>query len=268
MPTVSGFEKTGIYPYNRTLFTDLDFAPANVRPTDRPDLTEGVAAADVVAADIAVASADGVAAADVVAATDVVAAADVVADAVLVAAADVGAAADGFDCVDGEAPADGVTHPGQSTPKQNIGNASACVSSSDIIPFPKAAQRKTIRGGRKKGNTIILIDTPVRDIIAAATELRKAVEERKQHKLTVKTQKLAAKQVTQPNRNLFSHVDISRKRRAELLLIESSDFDDWQKLVDDDPDQSSDDDIIEGDFVITKVDSKKHTGLDCYTLHA
>ena len=144
--------------------------------------------------------------------------------------------------------------------------------SSDIIPFPKAAQRKTIRGGRKKGNTSILIDTPVRDIIAAATELRKAVEERKQHKLTVKTQKLAAKQVTQPNRSLFSHVDISRKRRAELVLIESSDsssdFDDWQKLVDDDPDQSSDDDIIEGDFVITKVDSKKHTCLDCYTLHA
>ena len=74
--------------------------------------------------------------------------------------------------------------------------------------------------------------------------------------------------MTQPNRSLFSHVDISRKRRAELVLIESSDFDDWQKLVDDDPDQSSDDDIIEGDFVITKVDSKKHTGLDCYTLHA
>ena len=38
--------------------------------------------------------------------------------------------------------------------------------------------------------------------------------------------------------------------------------------MDDDPDQSSDDDIIEGDFVIAKVDSKKHIGLDCYTLHA
>ena len=173
----------------------IDFAPANVRPTDRPDPTEGVAAADVVAADIAVAAADGVAAADVVA------------DSVVVAASDVVAAADGFDCVDGEAPADGVTQPGQSTPKQNIDNASAYVSPSDIIPFPKAAPRKTIRGGggRKKGSTSILTDTPVRKRIAAATELRKAVEERKQHKLTVKAQKLAEKHVTQPNRSLLSH---------------------------------------------------------------
>ena len=64
---VSGFEKTGNYPYYRTLFTDLDFAAANV--TDRPDLTEGVAAVDgVAAADVAVA--DVVAAADVAAAVD------------------------------------------------------------------------------------------------------------------------------------------------------------------------------------------------------
>ena len=92
---VSGFEKTGIYTYNRTLFTDLDFAAANV--TDRPDPSEGVAAVD------------GVAAADVIAAADVVVAADVI------------VAADGFDCVDG------VTQPRLSTPKPNIDNASAYV---------------------------------------------------------------------------------------------------------------------------------------------
>ena len=69
---VSGFEKTGICPYNRTLFTDLDFAAANV--TDRPDPTEGVAAVDGVAAASVVAAADVVAAVDVVAAADVVAA--------------------------------------------------------------------------------------------------------------------------------------------------------------------------------------------------
>ena len=67
--------------------------------------------------------------------------------------------------------------------------------------------------------------------------------------------------MTQPNRSLFSRVATSRKRRAELVPVESSDsssdLDDWQKLVDDDSDQSSDDEIVEGDFVITKVDSKK-----------
>ena len=107
---------------------------------------------------------------------DVVAADDVVVAAVdVVASADGVAAADGFDCADGNALADGVTQPRQSTPKRNIDNASAYVSPSDIIPFPKSAPRKTIRGGRKKLSTSIITDTPVRDRIAAATELRKAV---------------------------------------------------------------------------------------------
>ena len=63
--------------------------------------------------------------------------------------------------------------------------------------------------------------------------------------------------MTQPNRSLVSHGATSRKRRAELVPIESSDLGDWQELVDDDSDQSSDDEIVEGDFVITKEDSKK-----------
>ena len=146
-------------------------------------------------------------------------------------------------------------------------NASAYVSPSDIIPFPKSAPRKTIRGGRKKGSTSILTDTPVRDRIAAATELRKPVEERKQHKLTVKAQQLAAKHLTQPNRSIISVGATSRKRRAELVPIESSDLGDWQEFVDDDSDQSSDDEIVEGDFVITKEDIKKARSPRLLSLH-
>ena len=62
--------------------------------------------------------------------------------------------------------------------------------------------------------------------------------------------------MTQPNRSLLSHGATSRKRRAELVPIESSDLGDWQELVDD-SDQSSDDEIVEGDFVISKEESKK-----------
>ena len=54
--------------------------------------------------------------------------------------------------------------------------------------------------------------------------------------------------MSQPNRSLFSRGATSRKRRAELVPVESSDsssdLDDWQKLVDDDSDQSSDDEIV------------------------
>ena len=63
--------------------------------------------------------------------------------------------------------------------------------------------------------------------------------------------------MTQPNRSLLSLGATSRKRHAELVPIESSDLGDWQELVDDDSDQSSDDEIVECDFVITKEDSKK-----------
>ena len=136
---------------------------------------------------------------------------------VVAAAAVVVAAADGFDCVNGDALADGVTQPRQSTPKRNIDNASAYVSPSDIIPFPKSAPRKTIRGGRKKGSSSILTDTSVRDRIAAATQLRKAVEERKQHKLTVKAQKLPAKHLTQPN-NRTAVCYPTERHRANVVL--------------------------------------------------
>ena len=119
--------------------------------------------------------------------------------------------------------------------------------------------------GERKGAPVT--DTPVRDRIAAATELRKAVEERKQHKLTVKAQKLAAKHLTQPNRSLLSHGATSRKRRAELVPIESSHLGDWWELVDDDSNQSYYDEIVECDFVITKEDIKKVRSPRLLSLH-
>ena len=51
------------------------------------------------------------------------------------------------------------------------------------------------------------------------------------------------------------------------MPIESSDLGDWQELVDDDSDQSSDDEIVEGDFVVTKEDSKKARSPRLLPLH-
>ena len=51
------------------------------------------------------------------------------------------------------------------------------------------------------------------------------------------------------------------------MPIESSDLGDWQELVDDDSDQSSDDEIVEGDFVVTKEDSKKAGSPRLLSLH-
>ena len=38
-------------------------------------------------------------------------------------------------------------------------------SPEDIRPFPKATQRKTIKGGRKKATTRILTDTPIKSVL-------------------------------------------------------------------------------------------------------
>ena len=69
--------------------------------------------------------------------------------------------------------------------------------------------------------------------------------------------------MTQPNGSLSSHGATSRKRRAELVPIESSDLGDWQELVD----ESSDDEIVEGYFVITKEDSEKARSPRLLSLH-
>ena len=49
--------------------------------------------------------------------------------------------------------------------------------------------------------------------------------------------------------------------------IESTDLGDWQELEDDDSDQSSDDEIVEGDFVISQEDSKKARSPRLLSLH-
>ena len=47
------------------------------------------------------------------------------------------------------------------------------ISPSAIQPFPKAAPRKARRGGRKKGSSKILTDTPERQELIALSENRK-----------------------------------------------------------------------------------------------
>ncbi|KAH1021713.1 hypothetical protein HUJ04_011197 [Dendroctonus ponderosae] len=57
-------------------------------------------------------------------------------------------------------------------------SATTVLSPEDIRPFPKASERKRKNGGRKKGKSAILTDSPIKDEIAAS-KLPKAKQVKK-----------------------------------------------------------------------------------------
>ncbi|CAM1328306.1 Uncharacterised protein g9733 [Pycnogonum litorale] len=103
------------------------------------------------------------------------------------------------------------------------------VSPSEINNIPKAGPRKT-KNPRKKGRTMILTSTPVRNEIELAKEKRKKVAQ-----IVKKT--LFKKKKT-----------VIRKKKSQPVLDESSSSEDDGVEVDSE--------IIEGDFVIVKVAGK------------
>jgi len=111
------------------------------------------------------------------------------------------------------------------------------VSPSDVHPFPKAS-RKNTKGGRKKGSTKVLTDTPVRQELAAISEGRK-------RKVNEGTRK--------PKKCLFKSKKACPPRSKSPSSSEDGDteveYDDESDIEDDTP-------IIEGDFVVVKCAGK------------
>ena len=105
------------------------------------------------------------------------------------------------------------------------------------MPFPKADRTKQKKAGRrKKGNARVYTDTPVRNEVAEAKSLSKKTVERKEK---VKSRK-----------SLFatgvSHVP------KDVTSSDSDTSVDFQ-LADESDDEISDDEVIEGDFVVIRV---------------
>ena len=127
------------------------------------------------------------------------------------------------------------------------GTSKDYVSPKEVMPFPKADRTKQKKAGRrKKGNMRVYTNTPVRNEVAEAKSLSKKTVERKEK---VKSRK-----------SLFATGDSDIPKE-----VTSSDSDtslDFQ-LAHESDDEISDDEVIEGDFVVIQVkirgtDQAKH----------
>lgn len=86
--------------------------------------------------------------------------------------------------------------PGQSDDPARLSNAnqsdtaSSCkgyISPQEVRPYPKAPPRKGTKGGRKKGKTVILTDTPVKDHLAEEAKQREGRKRKKPRRRLHKT---------------------------------------------------------------------------------
>lgn len=150
---MSGFRVAGIYPLNRDIFTEADFLPSYV--TDRPIPPEdNDVQVEMHVTEKNSTSSSNIEAIKVTVREPTVPEVAVVSEATL--------------------------------PKTSISETTATCSTSaiivlspeDIRPFPKAGERKGKKGGRKKGKSAILTDTPIKDEIEAS-KLKKVKQVKK-----------------------------------------------------------------------------------------
>ena len=147
---ISGFKSTGIFPYNRNLFSDVDFAPSNL--TDRPlELLEEASTS-----------------------TSVVITAGVDEDASSTIEQPNIATARSTDHLPRFSSSMDTTR----SPSQNL--EAAYVSPSALAPLPKANFSSNPRRRRKRGSTRVVTDTPVRNAIAETSARKRQKKNKKE----------------------------------------------------------------------------------------
>ncbi|XP_041377445.1 uncharacterized protein LOC121389863 [Gigantopelta aegis] len=131
------------------------------------------------------------------------------------------------------------------TPASQPGPSNTYVSPADIVPLPKAGPRKVTNRGRKRGDTKILTNTPVRNSIAEALAASQ-------------TNKRKAKQPVKPKARKKLFKSKAKKCQTPSTSSEESGSDDVKFTESGDSDVDDlDCEIIEGDFAVVKFESAK-----------
>lgn len=207
---LSGFQSTGIFPFNRELFSDVDFAPAVT--TDR-------------VIEIDQATEEG--------------------------STSQPKSNEPEKQMQTDPPVSETTCCTSPVTSPNLpGTSGSYVSPAALLPIPKAQARKKTSKGRKRGRTKILTDTPVRDEIASAIKTKPT-------KKTTSNEPAAKKKLFNES---DAHVDAAEETDAADAADSNSSLSETDVELDDDSDDAIDEmDIMEGDFVVVKVDGKSRS---------
>ena len=204
----NGFRVSGIYPYNKNVFTDEDFAPAEV--TNCPDMGIVDCASDI--NDQQDPRIQNISDPDELSEQE-------------------SSNSTGQKFANFKQPSTSSAG-SYNIPLRRLGKAlykETYVSPSQILPIPKAAARKnTQKGGRKRASSRVLTSTSVRDEI---------VFNKTNGQTKIKKTKTARK-------SLFCKVSSDSQSEVELVLESGTCT------------EESDDEVIEGDFVVVKVERK------------
>ncbi|XP_041356358.1 uncharacterized protein LOC121373696 [Gigantopelta aegis] len=144
-----------------------------------------------------------------------------------------------------------VSQPGTSGEPSTRFNPTGHFSPEVVRPYPKAAARKGTTGGRKKGKTLILTDTPVKQNIVEEIRLREAKKSKRSN--------------NEPKRKKVKKTNVpsdSEEDDDSIPLSATDDDDDFEESFESDLDEEETqapckDDLKTGDYILVKYTTKK-----------
>lgn len=160
----SGFSKSGIEPFNDQIFTDDDFNPARVTDRNLPTPLEQRALVEPSAMSVAMPALS----------INTTSSSTIINESLLAIAG----------------PSSITDHV---TPNKPTNEETAITPPEDVCPYPKAKPRKASNKGRKKGKSLILTSTPVKNSIEAKIQRKKDLEQEKLDRKKVILEKQEAK---------------------------------------------------------------------------
>ena len=140
--------------------------------------------------------------------------------------------------------------------EEEVSISSPTVRPEDISPFPKAGPRK-IKGGRKKGKSLILTDTPVKEQLRAAQENRKQNKGKAKPKSGSKPKKLKLNG-EDGKRKTEDDGDSENGEHEEWLASDHDQASECDEHEEQQMDLPEADDLKPDDFVLVKFSTKKN----------
>lgn len=209
---MAGFRVSGVYPFNRNIFTDLDYLPSYVTDRPEPNRPKSPTSATVEEKD------NGE--------EQLTSSRLVEEPSNINVAITPSLSSHTFGINEGASTSRGAGHA-----NPTFCRTSLAVSPQDVRPFPKAEQRKGKSGGRKKRYSAILTDTPEKQKIEEEKRIATKKKGIAKKRLYSKEQKHGFKKCTKTNVVPLERIKIEGRRNKKSSMVSSEEEDDALCLV-------------------------------------